>query len=66
MKYMSKKAAKEVISVEKENHNTNYFSGELKASDMKQMLRFRMGFGEAEANFILASMVNAGAKFLAE
>ena len=64
MKYMSKKAAQEVINREKELNETNYFSGELNASSMKAMLRFRMGFGEAETNFILASMVNAGAKFI--
>ena len=64
MKYMSKKAAQEVINREKELHETNYFSGELNVSSMKEMLRFRMGFGEAETNFILASMVNAGAKFI--
>lgn len=66
MKHMSKKAAQEVINREKELHETNYFSGELNASSMKEMLRFRMGFGEAETNFILASMVNAGAKFIVE
>ena len=66
MKYMTKKAAKEIISQEKEIHETNYFEGRLKASDMKEMLRYRMGFGEAEANFILASMVTAGAKFIVE
>lgn len=64
MKYMSKKAAQEVINREKELNETNYFSGELNASSMKEMLRFRMGFGEAKTNFILASMVNAGAKFI--
>lgn len=66
MKHMTKKAAKEIIVREKELHETNYFSGELKAKDMKEMLRFRMGFGEAETNFILASMINAGAKFIVE
>ena len=64
MKYMTKKYAQEVIDREKELHETNYFSGELYVSCMKEMLRFRMGFGEAETNFILASMVNAGAKFI--
>ena len=66
MKYMTKKAAQEVIRSEKELHETNYFSGLLSAADMKEMLRFRMGFGEAETNFIIASMVNAGAKFIVE
>lgn len=66
MKYMMKKTAKEIISQEKEIHETSYFDGNLKASDMKDMLRYRMGFGEAETNFIIASMVNAGAKFIVE
>ena len=66
MKYMTKKAAQEVINNEKELHETSYFDGSLEASEMKEMLRYRMGFGEAETNFILASMVNAGAKFIVE
>ena len=66
MKYMTKKAAKEIINQEREIHETNYFGGHLRASDMKEMLRYRMGFGEAETNFILASMVNAGARFIVE
>lgn len=66
MKYMTKKTANEVITKEKELHETNYISGLLKASDMKEMFRYRYGFGEAETNFIIASMVNAGAKFIIE
>lgn len=65
-KYMTKKSAKEIIELEKERKETGYFNGDLKFSEMKEMLRYRMEFGEAEANFILASMINAGAKFLAE
>lgn len=63
MKYATKKTAKEVIANEKEMRETNYFSGDLSLEDMKSMFRYRMGFGEAETNFILASMINAGAKF---
>ena len=66
MKYATKVMAKEIINKEKELNETNYFSGDLKMKDMKEMLRYRMGFGEAETNFILASMVNAGAKFIFE
>ena len=66
MKYMTKKVAKEVISWEREHRLTGYFEGNLRASDMKEMLCHRMGFGDAEANFIIASMVNAGAKFIAK
>lgn len=61
MKYMTKKAAKEEI--ERNKDNTGYFDGSISASDMKFMLRTRMGFGEAEANIIIASLVNSGAKF---
>ena len=63
---MTKKSAQEIIELEKERKETSYFNGDLKFSEMKEMLRYRMEFGEAEANFILASMINAGAKFLAE
>lgn len=66
MKCMTKKAAREVIRWEREHRLTNYFEGTLRGSDMKEMLCHRMGFGDAEANFIIASMVNAGAKFIAE
>ena len=68
-KYATRKAAREIIQKELEavkadcEGNTNYFSGELKFYDMRDMLRYRMGFGEAETEIILASLVNAGAKF---
>lgn len=66
MKYMTKKAAQEVINREKDLHETNYLCGDLKASDMKEMLRCRMRFDEAETNFILAALVSAGAKFIVD
>ena len=62
-KYATRKAAREIIRHEAEQSNTNYFSGELKFADMRDMLRYRMGFGEAETKLILASLVNADAKF---
>ena len=65
-KYATKKAAKEIIENEKIAHETNYFAGNLRMKDMKQMLIYQMRFGEAETNFILAAMVNAGAKFIVE
>ena len=40
MKYMTKKAAREEI--ERNKDLTNYFVGNLKAKDMKEMLRYRM------------------------
>lgn len=61
MKYMTKKAAREEI--ERSKDWTNFFSGSLKAKDMKEMLRYQMQFGEAETNVILAALVLAGAKF---
>lgn len=61
MKYMTKKAAREEI--ERNKDLTSYFVGNLKAKDFKELLRYRMNFGEAETNTILAALVLAGAKF---
>ena len=36
----------------------------MKFSDMYEMFRFRYGFGEAETNVILASLMKCGAKFI--
>lgn len=58
---MTKKAALEQI--EKFKDETNYFSGLLKLDDMRDMLRNRMEFGEAETEVILAALTIAGAKF---
>ena len=58
---MTKKAAWDKI--EEFKGETNYFSGCLKLDDMKDMLRNRMQFGEAEAEVILAALTIAGAKF---
>lgn len=60
MKY-TKKAARETIDAYKDN--TGYFSGEVAQCDMFDMLRWRMGFGEAETRVIIAALVLAGAKF---
>ena len=65
-KYATKKSAMEIINREKELHETAYFDGELTLKHIKDMLIWDMGFGKAEANFILAAMVNAGAKFKIE
>lgn len=61
MKYASKKLAQEILNEQMEN--TAYTDGNLKMSDMKDMLRNRMGFGEAETNVIIAALIKAGAKF---
>lgn len=66
MKYATKKSAKEIIAHEKEHRETAYFEGTLTFKEMKEMFIYRFHFGEAEANVILASLVNAGAKFIIE
>lgn len=61
---MTKKAAREEI--ERSRDNTGYFDGSVTAAGMKDMLRNRMHFGEAETNVIIAALVLAGAKFSVE
>lgn len=63
MKFATKKTAQEIINREKVLHETAYLDGDLTMGQMKDMLIWQMGFGWEEANFILAAMVNAGAKF---
>lgn len=59
--YATKAEAKRELDASKDR--TFYFDGSLKMSYMKEMLRYRMRFGEAETNVILAALVLAGAKF---
>lgn len=48
----------------KENRdNTAWFCGECSQDMMWEMLRYRMGFGEAETAVILSSLILVGAKF---
>lgn len=61
---MTKKTAREEI--ERSKDNTGYFDGSVTAAYMKDMLRNRMRFGEAETNVIIAALVLAGAKFAVE
>lgn len=61
---MTKKTAREEI--ERSKDNTGYFDGSVTAACMKDMLRNRMRFGEAETNVIIAALVLAGAKFAVE
>ena len=63
MKYATKKAAKEIL--DKYKNQTSYFDGEIEMENMKEMFRY-MGFGEAETNVILASLVLTGCKFRIE
>ena len=60
MKYATKKSAKEYLEANKDF--TAYFTGELNMKDMHEMLR-DMGFGAAETNVILSTLIMAGAKF---
>lgn len=66
IRYATKKAAKEIIEAEKNEDRLFWLSGDSRMSDMHDMLRYRMGFGAAETRFILAALVNAGAKFIIE
>lgn len=69
-KFASIKAAKEMIKKEKEERLTCYYGQDyssilpeyLELKEMKKMF-ISKGFGEVEANFILACMINAGCKF---
>lgn len=45
---------------------TAYFDRSLSQDDMWKMLRFRMGFGEAETTVIIAALIKAGARFKIE
>ena len=42
---------------------TCYFDGSMTQENMFQMLKYRMGFGEAETQVIIGALVMAGAKF---
>lgn len=63
MKY-TKKAARETIGAFRDS--TSYFDGVIERGQMYDMLRYRMGFGEAEAHVIIAALILAGAKFREE
>lgn len=60
MKY-TKKAAKETVEAYKDM--TSYFDSSMSQEAMFQMLKYRMGFGEAETRVIIGALVMAGAKF---
>ena len=61
MKKYTKKQARETIESYKDM--TAWFDNEMSQSDMYEMLKYRMRFGEAESRIIIAALVNAGAKF---
>ena len=58
---ITKKLAKAIIEINK--NNTNYFNNSMTRDEMFDMLRFRMRFGQAETEVIIASLIIAGAKF---
>lgn len=58
---MTREEAKAEINEYKDH--TAYFDKSISATDMYEMLRYRMRFGEAETRVILASLKLAGAKF---
>lgn len=58
---MTKKLAKAVI--EHNKNNTAYFDNSMTRDEMFDMLRYRMRFGQAETEVIIASLIIAGAKF---
>ena len=61
---ISYKAAKETINAYK--NMTSYFDKSLSCTDMYNMLRFQMRFGEAETQVIIAALILSGAKFKRE
>lgn len=61
---ISYKAAKETINTYK--NMTSYFDESLSCTDMYNMLRFQMRFGEAETQVIIAALILSGAKFKRE
>lgn len=66
MKYATKKNAREILELIKEQDSTNYFNGHVSMNEIYDMLRNRMRFGSAETYVIIAALVLAGAKFKAD
>lgn len=58
---MTKKLAQAII--EHSKNNTAYFDNSMTREEMFDMLRYRMRFGQAETEVIIAALVIAGAKF---
>lgn len=57
----TKKYAKEILELWK--NDTAYFDGSMSAAEFECMLRYRMGFGQAESITITMALILAGAKF---
>ena len=60
MRY-TKKFAKEILDLWK--NDTSYFDGSMSEAQFESMLRYRMGFGQAETITITMALILAGAKF---
>lgn len=58
---ITKVYAREVLDIWK--NKTGYFDGSISYGYMESMLRYRMGFGIAETQVIMMSLILAGAKF---
>lgn len=58
---MTKTYAKEILNLWK--NETAYFDGSMTEGQFESMLRYRFGFGQAEAIVIMCALVMAGAKF---
>lgn len=52
-----------IATIEKYLNDSAYADGTIAVRDMYDMLRDRMGFGNAEAQCIIASLTIAGAKW---
>lgn len=49
--------------IREQKDNTAWFTGEFSQTQMWEMFRYRMEFGEAETAVLLAALIKAGAKF---
>lgn len=58
---ITKTYAKEALNLWKDS--TSYFNSSITQCQFENMLRYRMGFGEAEAITITMALILAGAKF---
>lgn len=62
MKKLTKKECRTII--EQNKNETSYFDNSMTYEEMYNMLRYKMMFGEAETQVIIASLILNGAKFV--
>lgn len=60
---MTKQEALATIAAIKEANKTYYFDGTIDITNMVDMFRRELGFGESETNLIIAALVAAGCVF---